>query len=104
VFLLKRFDINFETMDMMKLNSRFEFPNKISLKPYCAETLGIPKTHTYYIPPAAKPAPPKPAAAAEGKGADGKAAPAAAAAAAPAAAAPAEEPKPAEVRYVSSVA
>jgi Ubiquitin carboxyl-terminal hydrolase len=48
VFLLKRFDVNFETMEMVKLNSRFEFPATISLRPYCAETLGIPATHSFH--------------------------------------------------------
>jgi len=39
IFHLKRFEFNFDTMQKVKLNDRFEFPRKLNLKPYTREGL-----------------------------------------------------------------
>jgi hypothetical protein len=53
--------------DITKLNSRFTFPFKVNLRPYCQETLVLPKGHTPVDAAPASTAAPKPA---DGKSAE----------------------------------
>lgn len=41
-FVLKRFELDYQTMQTTKLNDKLEFPVELDLKPYCKESLGLP--------------------------------------------------------------
>ena len=64
-FILKRFQLDYNTLETLKINDRLEFPHYVDMRPYCKDSLPLPAGAT--------PVPDKNGADEEGKGKEAEA-------------------------------